>query len=80
MVSLWQYYGDEDEPALEATDNIIDFPNDNNDNISFKLEEKITGQTRKDGTKDVEIMIPLKYLIFGEILKCHQLIVKLILS
>ena len=30
---------------------------------SFKFEAKITGQTGDDGTKDVEIMVPLKYLI-----------------
>ena len=29
---------------------------------SFKFKAKITGQTGDDGTKDVEIMVPLKYL------------------
>ena len=29
---------------------------------SFKFKAKITGQTEDDGTKDVEIMVPLKYL------------------
>ena len=29
---------------------------------TFKIKEKITGQTRNDCTKDVEIMVPLKYL------------------
>ena len=29
---------------------------------SFKFKAKITGQTGNDGTKDVEIMVPLKYL------------------
>ena len=28
---------------------------------SFKIKEKITVQTDKNGTKDVEIMVPLKY-------------------
>ena len=33
------------------------------DNIaSFKLKDKITGLTGNIGTKDVEIMVPLKYL------------------
>ena len=33
-----------------------------NNSISFKFKVKITGQTRNDGTKDIEIMVPLKYL------------------
>ena len=32
----------------------------NNTNINFKV--KMTGQTRDDGTKNVEIMVPIKYL------------------
>ena len=28
----------------------------------FKLNQQITGQTGNSGTKDVEIMVPLKYL------------------
>ena len=28
----------------------------------LNLTKKITGQTGNDGTKDVEIMVPLKYL------------------
>ena len=48
--SLWQYYKDE--------------PNDNvADSESFKSKIKITGNTPADGnTKDVEIIVPLKYL------------------
>ena len=48
--SLWQYYKDE--------------PNDNlTDPESFKSKIKITGNTPADGnTKDVEIIVPLKYL------------------
>ena len=30
-----------DEPALDASDNIIDFPVDNNNGISFKFKQKI---------------------------------------
>ena len=47
--SLWQYYKDE--------------PNDNiADTESFKSKVKITGKTPDDGnTKDVEIIVPLKY-------------------
>ena len=47
---LWQYYKDK--------------PNDNlADSESFKCKIKITGKTPNDGNeKDVEIMVPLKYL------------------
>ena len=39
--------------------------------IRWKLKKKITGQTGDNGTKDIEIMVPLKYLsVFGELLKC----------
>ena len=49
-VSLWQYHRDE--------------PNDNlADSESFKSKIKITGKTpAADNEKDVEIMVPLKYL------------------
>ena len=48
--SLWQYYTDE--------------PNNNlADSESFKFKVKITGKTpNDDNEKDVEIMVPLKYL------------------
>ena len=48
--SLWQYYRDE--------------PNDNlADSESLKSKIKITGETPNNGNeKDVEIMVPLKYL------------------
>ena len=36
--SLWQYH--RDEPALNNNNNIIDFPADNNNSISFKLNSK----------------------------------------
>ena len=58
--SLWQYY--KDIPARnDANDEIINF-DANNLTDSFKFKVKITGQTGNDGTKDVEIMVPLKYL------------------
>ena len=48
--SLWQYYKDD--------------PNDNlTDSESFKSKVKIIGKTPNNGnTKDVEIIVPLKYL------------------
>ena len=58
--SLWQYY--RDEPVLDNNNNIIDFPANNNNSISFNFKQEITGKTGNGGTKDVEIMVPLKYL------------------
>ena len=58
--SLWQYY--KDQPVLNASGEIIDFPSNDNNSASFKFKQQITGQTRNGGTKDVEIMVPLKYL------------------
>ena len=57
--SLWQYC--QDILARNANDNIVIFA-ENNTTDSFKFKAKITGQTGNDGTKDVEIMVPLKYL------------------
>ena len=57
--SLWQYC--KDIPALNAHDEITEFTAGNLTN-SFNFKAKITGQTANDGTKNVEIMVPLKYL------------------
>ena len=47
---LWQYYKDEPNGNLANSE-------------SFKSKVKITGNTPNDGnTKDVEIIVPLKYL------------------
>ena len=65
--SLWQYYKDE--------------PNDNLANSeSFQSKVKITENTPALGnTKDAIITVPLKYLSnFGELLKYHCIIVKLV--
>ena len=58
--SLWQYC--EDIPAQNANDSEIIAFDANNLTDSFKFKAKITGQTGNDGTKDVEIIVPLKYL------------------
>ena len=55
LQSLWHYY--RDEPALDVNDNIIDFPANNNNSISFKFKQKITRQTGNGSTKDVEKMV-----------------------
>ena len=58
--SLWQYCKDI-ATRNAANDEIIAF-DANNLTDSFNFKVKITGQTGDDGTKDVEIMVPLKYL------------------
>ena len=57
--SLWQCC--KDIPARNANNEIVIF-SENNTTDSFKFKAKITGQTGNDGTKHVEIMVPLKYL------------------
>ena len=57
--SLWQYC--KDIPARNANGEIIIFE-ENNTTDSFKFKAKITGQTGNGGTKNIEIMVPLKYL------------------
>ena len=53
--SLWQYF--RDEPVADDDDD------DMEDSESFKSKTKITGKTPNNGNeKDVEIMVPLKYL------------------
>ena len=50
--SLWQYF--RDEPVAD---------DDTEDSESFKSKTKITGKTPNNGNeKDVEILVPLKYL------------------
>ena len=57
--SLWQYC--KDIPARNNNNEIVVFTG-NNLTDSFNFKAKITGQTGDDGTKDVEIKVPLKYL------------------
>ena len=55
--SLWQYCLD--IPVLDNNNNaIVDFT-ENNLTDSFNFKVKITGHTGDDGTKNVEIMVPL---------------------
>ena len=63
--SLWQYC--KDIPARNNNNEIV---NSENLTDSFNFKAKITGQTGNDGKKDVEIMVPLKYLSnFGRTLE-----------
>ena len=57
--SLWQYC--KDIPARNDNNEIVVFTR-NNLTDSFNLKVNFTGQTGNNGTKDVEIMVPLKYL------------------
>ena len=57
--SLWQYCID--IPAVNNNNAIVNFTENNLTNL-FNFKVKITGQTGDDGTKNVEIMVSLKYL------------------
>ena len=57
--TLWQYLLD--IPPLD-NNNRIAFSTEAYLNDSFNFKAKITGQTGDNGTKDVEIMVPLDYL------------------
>ena len=66
--SLWQYC--KVIPAVNNNGDIVEF-NGANATDSFNFKAKITDQTGNKGTRNVEIMVHLKYLaIFGELLKC----------
>ena len=57
--SIWQYC--KDIPARDAN-NIIEEFTGSNPTDSFNFKAKITGQTENNRTKNVGIMVPLKYL------------------
>ena len=57
--SLWQYC--KDIPPVNNNNAIVDFTGAYLTN-SINFKAKVTGQTGDDGTKNVEIMVPLKYL------------------
>ena len=57
---LWQYC--KDEPALADYGTIVDFTADNADTDLFKIRQKTPDQTGNNGLKNVQIMVPLKYL------------------
>ena len=50
------------KPAVDSNDDITDFHANNNNSNLFRFKQQITGQTGNGSTKDLEIMIPLKYL------------------
>ena len=56
---LWQF--SRDVPAVDNNGAVTDFTENNVADL-FNLKTKLTGQTDNNGTKNVEIMVPLKYL------------------
>ena len=56
---LWQYC--KDISAVYNNNAIVNFT-DNNLTGSFNFKVKMTGQTGNDGTNNVEIKVPIKYL------------------
>ena len=63
--SLWQFY--RQEQAVDNSSNIIDFPANNNNSISFNFKQQIIGQTGNGGKKDVEIIVSIN--IFKQFLE-----------
>ena len=57
--SLWKNC--KDIPAVDNNNAIVNFTENNLTN-SFNFKVKMTGQTGDNGTKNVEIMVPLSYL------------------
>ena len=57
--SLWQYC--KDIPAVDNNIAIVNFA-ENNLTVSFNFKTKMTGQIGDNGTKNVEIIVQLKYL------------------
>ena len=57
---LWQYCSD--EPALAADGTRVTDFNEDNVTSMFNLKEKRAGLSSNNGTKNVEIMVSLKYL------------------
>ena len=63
---LWQYW--RDVPAVNNDSAITDFTDSNATTYLLSLKETLTGQTGNNSTKNVEIMVPLKYI--RELLEC----------
>ena len=57
---LYNYY--RDEPFLNANCAMADFHADNNNSTLFKFKTKTAGSTENDSTKNLKIIVPLKYL------------------
>ena len=60
--SLWQY--DRDELVLTDAGALDNFPGST---ASFRFKQKIAGSTGDDGTKAVQIMVPMKRISNGQL-------------
>ena len=58
--NLWQYYTD--KPFLGNNGVTANFPADNNNSGLFKFKTKMIDTTENDGTKNVKIRVPFRYL------------------
>ena len=56
----WKFY--RDVLVVDNNGAIVDFNADNATTMPFNIKVKLTGQTGNNGTKNVKIMVPLKYL------------------
>ena len=56
---MWQCF--KDIPSVDNNNEFVNFT-ENNLTDSFNFKVKMTGQTGDDGTKNVEIIVPIKYL------------------
>ena len=84
MIILWKQFSDNymktfwslcqycsDKPAVNNNGVVVAF-NEANVTDFFNCKVKVTCRTNDNCTKDVEILVPLKYSSnFGEPLKCH---------
>ena len=52
-----------DEPAVDANGNIIKFTANDNKCNSFKFKQQIIEKIGNGGTKDVEVLVPLKNIV-----------------
>ena len=57
---LWQYY--RDGPTSDANSAIVDFPAADNNSALFNSQQKMSSKTGTENTKDIEIIMSLKYL------------------
>ena len=62
---IWRHqgvYGSTIEMMIDDNGDIVDSPANKNNSNSSKFTQQMTGQTGNSSTKNVEIMVPLKYI------------------
>ena len=60
--SLWLWQHCRDEPFLDANGSIANFPACDDNSALFNFKTKIAGRIENEDTKDLKMMVPLKYL------------------